>query len=76
MANAQKPVTVAIDELSSGRIGYEELDQAEERLEDSPFVSVDGEEDENAAGLEEIQSTEEDYKKDDVTDPDEAEEGL
>ena len=30
MANAEKPVTIAIDELRSGRIDYEELDQAEE----------------------------------------------
>ena len=76
MANAEKPVTIAIDELSSGRIDYEELDQAEERLEDSPFASVDSEEDEEAEGLEELQSTEEYYEEDEVTDPDETEEGL
>ncbi|RKU07353.1 DNA-directed RNA polymerase subunit omega [Candidatus Poribacteria bacterium] len=76
MANAEKPVTIAIDELSSGRIDYEELDQAEELLEDSPFASVDSEEDEEAEGLEELQSTEEYYEEDEVTDPDETEEGL
>ena len=76
MANAEKPVTIAIDELSSGRIDYEELDQAEELSEDSPFASIDGEEDEDAAGLEELQSTEEYYEEDEVTDPDETEEGL
>ena len=76
MANAEKPVTIAIDELSSGRIDYEELDQAEELLEDSPFASVDSEEDEDAEGLEELQSTEEYYEEDEVTDPDETEEGL
>ena len=76
MANAEKPVTVAIDELSSGRIDYEELDQAEERVEDSPFAATEGEEDEEAEGLEESQSTEEYYEEDEVTDPDETEEGL
>lgn len=76
MANAQKPVTIAIDELSSGRIDYEELDQPEELLEDSPFGSIEGEKDEDAEGLEELQPTEEYYEEDDVTDPDEAEEGL
>ena len=76
MANAEKPVTVAIDELSSGRIDYEELDQAEEPLEDSPFASIDGEEDEEAERVEELQPTEEYYEEDEVTDPDETEEGL
>lgn len=76
MANAEKPVTVAIDELSSGRIDYEELDQAEEPLEDSPFASIDGEEDEEAEGVEELQPTEEYYEEDEVTDLDETEEGL
>ena len=76
MANAEKPVTVAIDELSSGRIDYEKLDQAEELLEDSPFGSMEGEEDEDAVGLEEVQPTEEYYEEDEVTDPDETEEGL
>ena len=76
MANAQKPVTIAIDELRSGRINYEELDQAEELLEDSPFVSIDSEENEDSEGLEELQSTEEYYEEDDATDPDETEEGL
>lgn len=76
MANAEKPVTIAIDELRSGRIDYEELDQAEELLEDSPFASMDSEEDEEAGGSEEVQQTEEYYEEDDVTDPDEMEEGL
>ena len=76
MANAEKPVTVAIDELSSGRIDYEELDQAEEPVEDSPFASIDGEEDEEAEEVEEFQPTEEHYEEDEVTDPDETEEGL
>ena len=76
MANTEKPVTVAIDELSSGRIDYEKLDQAEELVEDSPFGSIEGEEDEEAAGLEEVQPTEEYYEEDEVTDPDETEEGL
>ena len=76
MANAQKPVTIAIDELQSGRIDYEELDQAEELSEDSPFGAIDSEEEEDAEGLEELQSTEEYYEEDEVTDPDEAEEGL
>lgn len=76
MANAEKPVTVAIDELSSGRIDYEELDQAEEPLEDSPFASIDGEEDEEAEGVEELQPTGEYYEEDEVTDLDETEEGL
>ena len=76
MANAQKPVTIAIDELSSGRIDYEELDQPEESLEDSPFAPIESEEDEEAEGLEELQPTEEYYEEDDVTDPDETEEGL
>ena len=76
MANAEKPVTIAIDELSSGRIDYEKLDQAEELLEDSPFGSMEGEEDEDAVGLEEVQPTEEYYEEDEVTDPDETEEGL
>lgn len=76
VTNAEKPVTVAIDELRSGRIDYEELDQPEESVEDSPFGSVDSEEDENAETLEEFQPTEEYYEEDEVTDPDEAEEGL
>ena len=76
MANAQKPVTIAIDELQSGRIDYEELDQAEKLLEDSPFASMDSEEDEGAEVSEEVQQTEEYYEEDDVTDPDETEEGL
>ena len=76
MANAQKPVTIAIDELSSGRIEYEELDQPEEPLEDSPFAPIDSEEDEEAEGLEVLQPTEEYYEEDEVTDPDETEEGL
>ena len=76
MANAEKPVTIAIDELRSGRIDYEELDPAEKLLEDSPFASIEGEENEEAEGLEELQPTEEYYEEDEVTDPDEAEEGL
>ncbi len=76
MANAEKPVTIAIDELRSGRIDYEELDQPEERLEDSLFVAVESEEDEEADGLEELQPTEEYYEEDEVTDLDEMEEGL
>lgn len=76
MANAQKPVTIAIDELRSGRIDYEELDQAEELVEDSPFGSIDNEEDEESEVLEELQPTEEVYEEDGVTDPDEMEEGL
>ena len=76
MANAQKPVTIAIDELSSGRIDYEELDQPEESLEDSPFAPIESEEDEEAEGLEELQPTEEYYEEDDVTDQDQTEEGL
>ena len=75
MANAEKPVTVAIEELSSGRIEHEELDQPEDHLGDSPFVSIEDEEDE-VEGLEEVQSTEEYYEEDEVTDPDETEEGL
>ena len=76
MANAQKPVTIAIDELSSGRINYEELDRPEESVEGSPFAPIDSEEDKEAEGLEELQPTEEYYEEDEVTDPDEAEEGL
>ena len=76
MANADKPVTVAIDELSSGQIEHEELDQPEEPQEDSPFASIENEEDEEAEGLEELQSTEEYYEEDEVTDLDETEEGL
>ena len=76
MANAQKPVTIAIDELQSGRIDYEELDQTEELSEDSPFASMDSEENEGAEVSEEVQQTEEYYEEDDVTDPDEMEEGL
>ena len=76
VANAEKPVTAAIDELKSGQIDYEELDQPEEPLEDSPFASIDREEDEEAETLEEPQPTEKYYEEDDVVDPDEAEEGL
>ena len=72
MPNAEKPVTVAIEELKSGRIEYEELDQPEESVEDSPFPSIDKEEDEEAEVSEDLQPTEDD----DVTDPDETEEGL
>ena len=76
MANAEKPVTVAIDELSSGRIEHEVLDQPEEPMEDSLFASVDREEDEGTEVVEETQPTEEYYDEDDATDPDETEEGL
>ena len=76
ITNAQKPVTTAIDEMSSGRIDYEELDQPEEPLEDSPFGSIDSEEEKEAEVLEEVQPTEEYYEEDNVKDPDEAEEGL
>ncbi len=67
--NAQKPVTIAINEMSSGTIDY----QPEEPLEDSPFGSIDSEEEEV---LEESQPIEEYCEEDDVKDPDEAEEGL
>ena len=76
MANAEKPVTVAIDELSSGRIAHEELDQPEEPTEDSLFASADHEEDEETEVVEELQPTEDYYEEDDVTDLDETEEGL
>ena len=76
MPNAEKPVTVAIEELKSGRIEYEELDQAEEPVEDSPFPSIDNRENEEAEVLEDLQPTEEVYEEDDVADPDEMEEGL
>ena len=76
ITNAQKPVTIAIDELKSGRIDYEELDQPEEPLEDSPFGSIDDEENKEVEASEELQPTEEYYEEDDVTDPDETEEGL
>ena len=76
IANAEKPVTAAIDELRAGRIEHEKLNQPEQRSEDSPFVSIEGEEDEGAEVLEELQPTEEYYEEDDVTDLDETEEGL
>ena len=76
VANAEKPVTAAIDELKLGRIAHEESDKPEELLEESPFVSVDSEEDEEVETSEELQPTEEVYDEDDVTDPEEAEEGL
>ncbi len=82
VANAEKPVTIAIDELRSGRIEFEELDQPDEPSEDSPFPSIDSvpsidsEEDEEAVGLKELQPTEEYHEEDDVTDPEETEEGL
>ena len=76
VANAEKPVTIAIDELQSGRIEFEELDQPEEPVEDSPFGSIDSEEEEETEVSEELQPTEEYYEEDDVIDPDEAEEGL
>ena len=76
MANAEKPVTAAIDELRSGRIGHEELDQPEQPVEDSPFASGDNDEDEEVEVLEELQPTEEVYEEEGVIDPDDAEEGL
>ena len=76
IANAQKPVTAAIDELKSGRIDYEELDQPEVPVEDSPFPSIDGEEDEEPEVPEELQPTEEHFEENNVIDPDETEEGL
>ena len=76
MANAQKPVTIAIDELKSGQIVYEESDQPEEPLEDSLFGSIDSEEAEEGEVREEVQPTEEYSEEDEVTDPDEMEEGL
>ena len=75
ITNTQKPVTIAIDELRSGRIDYEELDQQEAPLEDSPFAAIDTEE-EDAEGAAELQLTEDYYEEDDVVDPDETEEGL
>ena len=74
VANAGKPVTVAIDELRSGRIEHEKLDQPEQPVEDSPFAS--GDNDEEVEVLEELQPTEEVYEEDGVTDLDETEEGL
>ena len=75
LPNAQKPVTIAIDELKSGRIDHEELDPTEEPLEESPFISIE-EEDEDIGQAEESPLAEEDYEEDDVMDPDEPEEGL
>ena len=54
--NAEKPVTVAIDELKSGLIEYEELDQPEEPMDDAPFGVMDSEKEE---GSEESQPTSE-----------------
>ena len=76
MPNAEKPVTVAIDELRSGRIEHEELDQAEEVVEESPFPAIDEEEDGDAEPTEEILPPDELVVEDDVIDPDEMEEGL
>ena len=73
MNNTQKPVTAAIEELTLGKISYEALDQPGETIEDSPFGSVDGEEDEV---LEEFQPIPESYDEGNVKDPDDAEEGL
>lgn len=72
LTNAQKPVTIAIDELKSGRIDHEELDQTEEPVEDSLFTSME-EEDEDIGQAEEGEGY---YEEDGATDPDEAEEGL
>ena len=71
--NAEKPVTAAIDELKSGRIEYEELDQPEEPMDDAPFGVMDSEKEEES---EESQPTEEYHEEDEVIDPEEAEEGL
>ena len=76
VANAEKPVTAAIDELKLGRIAHEESDKPEQPLEDSPVPSMDNEEGEEVEVLEELQPTEEVYEEDGVTDLDEAEEGL
>lgn len=75
MPNAEKPVTIAIDELRSGRIEHEELDQAEEVVEESPFPAID-EKDGDAESAEEILPLEELVVEDDVIDPNEMEEGL
>ena len=75
MPNAEKPVTVAIEELRSGRIEHEELDQAEELVEESPFPAID-EEDGDAGPTEEILPPEELLEDDDVIDTDDMEEGL
>ena len=71
--NAEKPVTAAIDELKSGQIEYEELDQPEEPMDDAPLGVMDSEKEE---GSEESQPTEEYHEENEVTDPEEAEEGL
>ena len=76
VADAEKPVTIAIEELKSGRITYEESDQPEKPLEDSLFGSIDSGEDEDMEKGEEVLPTEEYYEEDNVTDPDEVEEGL
>jgi DNA-directed RNA polymerase omega subunit len=76
MPNAEKPVTVAIEELRSGRIEHEELDQATELVDESPFPSTNNEEDEEVEVLEKLQPTQEVYEEDEVADPDETEEGL
>ncbi len=76
MPNAEKPVTVAIEELRSGRIEHEELDQPEELVEESPFPAIDEEEDGDAESTEEILPPEELVEEGDVIDPDEMEEGL
>lgn len=76
MPNAEKPVTVAIEELRSGRIEHEELDQAEELVEESPFPAIDDEEETDGEATEEVLPPEELLEEDDVIDPDEMEEGL
>jgi DNA-directed RNA polymerase subunit omega len=76
MDNAQKPVTLALEELNEGKLSHKKLEKPIDTLEDSPFGTIDNEEEEEAA--EELQPTEE-YVFDDsnlVVDAEEQEEGL
>ena len=75
MDNAQKPVTLALEELNEGRLSHKKLEKPIDTLEDSPFGTIDNEEEEAA---EELQPTKE-YVFDDsnlVVDTEEHEEGL
>jgi DNA-directed RNA polymerase omega subunit len=75
MGNAPKPVTIALEELVEGKLGYKELDQPSENPEDFPFTPFSEEEDDEEI-LEEFQSHQEYFDDSDLKDPDEPEEGL
>lgn len=75
--NARKPVSLALEELMVGKLGYEETDRLVEASEDLLIFSpVVDEVDEDSEELDEFQPTPEYFDDNGIIDLDEPEEGL